>query len=152
MKKLRALSLVVLRDAIAATGRKPYIEMVLRFVVHLPLRKWPKVYTGEDTRPIALEEVVAKIIVALILREMDSWVALSQWAYLAGCSAGEAARLMVMILDEARETTGRATLYKRNRSNACGTVDLPGWHTSCGAKGCSQRRRDGTRGHRSKCG
>ena len=41
MKKLRALSLVVLRDAIAASGCKPYIEMVLRLVVHLALRKQP---------------------------------------------------------------------------------------------------------------
>ena len=100
--------------------------MVLRFVVHLLLRKWPKVYTEEDTRPIAPEEEVAKIIAALIMREMDSWVASSQWAYRAGRSAGKAARLMAMILDEARETTGRATLYKRDRSNAYGTVDLSG--------------------------
>ena len=62
---------------------------------------------------------------ALILREMDSSVT-SQWAHHAGRSAGEAARLMAMIPDEARETTNRATLYKRNRSNACGTVDLSG--------------------------
>ena len=98
--------------------------MVLRFVVHLPLRKRPRVYTEEDTRLIALEEEVAKIIAALIMREMDSWVASSQWAYQAARSAGEAVRLMAMILDEARETTGRATLYKRDRSNAYGTVDL----------------------------
>ena len=71
MKKLRALSLAVLRDAIAASGRKPYIEMVLRFVVHLPLCKHPKVYTQEDTRPIALEEEMAKILAALDVREMD---------------------------------------------------------------------------------
>ena len=76
-KKLRALSLAVLRDAIAAAGRKPYIEMVLRFVVHFPLRKRLKVYTEDDTRPIALEEEVAKIMGALILRETDSWVASS---------------------------------------------------------------------------
>ena len=78
----------------------------MRFVVHLPLRKRPKVYTEEDTRPIALQEEVAKIIAALILCEMNSWVASSQWAYQAGRSAGQAARLMAMILDEARETTG----------------------------------------------
>ena len=126
MKRLRALSLAVLRDATAASGCKPCIEMVLRFVVHLPLRKRPKVFTEEETRPIAPEDEVAKIIAALILREMDSWVASSQWAYQAGRSAGEAARLMAMILDEARETTGRATLYKRDRSNAYGTVDLSG--------------------------
>ena len=77
MKKPRALSWATLRDAIAASGRKPYIEMFLRFVVHLSLRKRPKVYTEEHTRPIALEEEVAKIIATLILREMDSWVASS---------------------------------------------------------------------------
>ena len=71
MKNLRALSLVVLWDAIAARpGSKPCIEMVLRFVVHLPLSKRPKVYTEEDTRPVAPEEEVAKIIAALILREI----------------------------------------------------------------------------------
>ena len=99
MKKLRALSLVVMRDVIAASGSNLDIEMVLRFVVHLPLRKWPKVYTEEDTRPIELEEEVAKIIAALILREMDSWVMSSQWAYQAGHSVGEATHLMAMILD-----------------------------------------------------
>ena len=120
------MSLVVLRDAIVASGRKPYIEMVLRFVVHLPLCKWPKVYTEEDTRPIALEEEEAKIIAALILRDMDSWVASSQWAYQLGHSAGEVARLMAMISDEARDTTCRATMYKRDSSNAYGRVDLSG--------------------------
>ena len=33
---------------------------------------------------------------------------------------------MAMILDETRETTGCATLYKRDRSNAYGKVDLSG--------------------------
>ena len=33
---------------------------------------------------------------------------------------------MVIILDEARETTGRATWYKWDGSNAYGTVDLSG--------------------------
>ena len=75
MKKVRALSLAVLRDAIAALGCKLYIKMVLRFVVHLPLHKRPKVCTEEDTRPMALEEEMARIIAELILREMDSWVA-----------------------------------------------------------------------------
>ena len=84
MKRLRAVSLAILRDAIAASGRKPYIEMLMRFVVHLPLRKRPKVFTKEDARPIVLEEEVAKTIAALILREMDSWVASSGWAYQAG--------------------------------------------------------------------
>ena len=123
MKQPRALSLAVLRDAIATSRTKPYIEMVLRFVVHLPLFTRPKVYREQDTRPIAMEEKVAKVIAALILREMDSSVTSSQWAYQAGRSAGEAARLMAMILDEARETTGWATLYKRDRSNAYGLVD-----------------------------
>ena len=62
------------------SGRKPHIEMVLRFVVHLPLRKRSKVYTEEDTRPIGPEEV-AEIIVARILRKIDSWVASSKRAY-----------------------------------------------------------------------
>ena len=78
MKQLSALSLAVLRDAIAASGSRPYIKMVVRFVVHLPVRKRPKVYTEEDTRPIALEEEVAKVIAVPILREMDSWVTSSQ--------------------------------------------------------------------------
>ena len=79
--KLRALSLVVLRDPIAASGSKPYIEMVLPFVVHLPRRKLPEVYTERDRRPIPPEEEVAEMIAALIVREMDCWVTMLQWAY-----------------------------------------------------------------------
>ena len=67
LKRLRAPSLAVLRDAMAASGSKPYIEMVMWFVVHLPLRKRPKVYTEEDTPSPVLEEEVAKAIAALIL-------------------------------------------------------------------------------------
>ena len=152
MKKLWALSLVDLRDALAASGSKPYIEMVLRFVVHLLLRKRPKVHTEEDTRPIALEEEVAKIIAALILRGMDSWVTSSQWAYQAGRSVGEAARLMAMILDEARETTGRAMLYKQEGPMPMARWTYRGWRTSSDAKGCNPRRRGGTKGTGSKCG
>ena len=75
MKKLRALSLVVLRDAITVSGSKPYIEMVLWSMVHLPLRKRSKMYMEEDTRPGgAPAEEVAKIIAALILRKMVSQV------------------------------------------------------------------------------
>ena len=100
--------------------------MVLRLVVHLLLPKRIKVYTHEDAGPIAPEEEVAKVIAALILREMKSGVTTSQWAYQAGSSAGEAARLIAMILDEAPETSERATLCKRDRSSAYGTVDLSG--------------------------
>ena len=64
--------LVVLRDAIAASGSKPYIETVLRFAVHLPRRKRHKVYREENTGPTSPEEYVAKIIAVPILREMDS--------------------------------------------------------------------------------
>ena len=126
VKRMRALSLAVIRDAIAASRRKPYIEMVLRFVVHLTLRKRPKVFNEEDTCPIGFEEEKAKILAALIVHEVDSLVASSPWAYQAGSSAREAGPLMAMILDEARETTSRATLYKRERSNAYGTMDLLG--------------------------
>ena len=56
------------------------IEMVLRFVVHLSVSKRPKVYTEEDTRPVAPGEEVGRIIAALILRETDFWGSSSQWA------------------------------------------------------------------------
>ena len=53
-------------------------------MVHNPLRKRLKMHTKEDTRPIAVEAHVAKIIVALILLEMDSWVMSLEQAYMAG--------------------------------------------------------------------
>ena len=72
MRRLRALPLALLRDAIAASGSRQYIEMVLRFVVPLLLRNQPQVYTEEATWPIAWEEEMAKVITATIVQEMDS--------------------------------------------------------------------------------
>ena len=49
------------------TGSLGYIELVLRFVLHVPVRKRPVVRTEEDTRPIAMEEEIAKLVAIMII-------------------------------------------------------------------------------------
>ena len=56
IKQLMAKWLSTLREAVNKTGSLPYIERVLRFVLHVPIRKRPVVPTEEDTRPIAMDE------------------------------------------------------------------------------------------------
>ena len=60
----------------------------MRFVVHHPLPKRPKVYPEEHTRTIVLEEEVAKVIVALIMQEIGAWVMSSQRVYMGGGGHG----------------------------------------------------------------
>ena len=106
MKQLRALALLVLRDDIAASRSDQYIEMVMRFVVHHPLPNRPKVYPEEHTRPVVLEEEVAKLIVALIVQEIRAWIMSSQCAYMGG---GDAVRIFPHFPQLCPHFLGRAT-------------------------------------------
>ena len=51
-----------------------YIEPVLRFVLHVPIRKRPVVRTEEDTRPIAIEEEIAKLLAIMIIAKTEQSV------------------------------------------------------------------------------
>ena len=119
-------SIASLQTAVRSIGALPYIEPALRFVLHVPIRKRPVVRTEEDTRPIAMEEEIAKLIAILITAKTEQYVSDRQWAYQSGRSAGDVARMQTMLQDHVREQRGDVVLYKRDRSNAYGTVDLSG--------------------------
>ena len=53
----------------------------MRIVAHWVLKKRPVVYTEDDTRPLALEEEILKLIAILLLREADPYVVDRQAAY-----------------------------------------------------------------------
>ena len=61
------MSLSTLREAVSMTGALGYIEPVLKFVLHVPIRKRPGVRTKEDTRLIAMEEEIAKLVAIMII-------------------------------------------------------------------------------------
>ena len=126
LKEMTLISLAVLRDVIEKTGGLRYVEMVLRFVAHLPIRKVPVVNTEEDTRPIALEEEVAKVIAIMVMARTEQHVAERQRAYQEGRAVSEVASLVTMALEDAEEWSDTLVVYKRDRSNAFGTVDLNG--------------------------
>ena len=50
------MSLGTLREAVRRSGELTYVEPILRFVLHIPIRKKLALRTEEDTRPIAMEE------------------------------------------------------------------------------------------------
>ena len=85
------------------TGALGYIEPVLRFVQHVPIRKRPAVWTEEDTGPISTEEEIAKLVAIMIIAEREQCVSDSQWAYQRRRSAGDVARMLIMLLDRTRE-------------------------------------------------
>ena len=126
LKQMTMLSLAVLRDVIQRMGRLRYIEPILRFLGHLPIRKVPLVRTEEDTKPIALEEEVAKVIAIMVMARTERHVADRQWAYQAGRAVGEVASVVTMTTEHAEEQGDTVIVYKRDRSNAFGTVDLNG--------------------------
>ena len=126
IKQLTTGSIASLQTAVRSTGAMPYIEPALRFVLHVPIRKRLVVRTEEDTRPIAMEEEIAKLIAILITAQTEQSVSDRQWAYQSGRSAGDEARMQTMLLDHVWEQRGDVVLYKRDRSNAYGTVDLSG--------------------------
>ena len=102
------------------------MEPVLRFVLHVPIRKHPMVRAEEDTRPIAIEEEIGKLVAIMIIAQTEPYVSHRQWAYQRGKWAGNVARMLTMLLDRTREQNSSVALYKRDRSNAYGTVDLAG--------------------------
>ena len=126
IKQLTTGSIASLQTAVRSTGALPYIKPARRFVLHVPIRKRPVVRTEEDTRPIAMEEEIAKLITILITAQTEQYVSDRQWAYQSGRSAGDVARMQTMLLDHVREQRGDVVLYKRDRSNAYGIVDLSG--------------------------
>ena len=71
IKQLMAMSMWTLREAVSRTGALGYIEPVLRFVLHVPIRKHPVVRTEEDTRPIGMEEEIAKLVAIMIIAETE---------------------------------------------------------------------------------
>ena len=103
IKQLTAMSLWTLREAVSRTGALGYIEPVLKFVLHVPIRKSPVVRIEEDTRPIAMEEEVAKLVAIMIMAQPEQYVSDRQWAYQRGRSVGDVARMLTMLLDHKRD-------------------------------------------------
>ena len=101
--QLTALSLWTPREAVSRTGALGYIEAVLTFVLHVPIRKRLVLRTKEDTRPIAMEEEIAKLVAIIIIARTEQYVSERQWAYQRGRSAGDVARILTMLLDHTRE-------------------------------------------------
>ena len=122
LKQMTMLSLAALKDVIVKTGKLPCIELILRFVAHLPIRKVPVVNTEEDTRLIALEVLVA----IRIMNRTEQYVADRQQVCQAGRAETEVASLVTMTIEHAEEQGSTEIVYKRDRSNAYGTVDLNG--------------------------
>ena len=126
IKQLSALSLWTLRKAVSRKGALGYNKPVLRFVLHVPIRKRLALRTEEDTRPIAMEEEIAKLVAIMIIAQTERYVSDRQWAYHRGRSAGDVARMLTMLLDHTREQGISVVLYKQDRSNTYGAVDLAG--------------------------
>ena len=126
VKFLNHTSFDHLAKVISATGRLPFIEPVLRIVAHLPLKKRPVVNTEEDTRPLALEEELAKLIATPLLECTPSWVGDHQTAYQPGRGIMEVRRGVTMLLEHSKEQGHDVVVYKRDKKNAVGTVDLNG--------------------------
>ena len=126
IKKLTAKPLSTLREAVSRTGALGYIELVLSFVLHVPIRKRPVVQTKEDMRPIAMEKEIVKLMAIMIIAQTEQYVSDRQWAYRRGRLVGDVARMLTMLLDHTREQGSGVVLYKRDCSNAYGTVDLAG--------------------------
>ena len=84
IKQLTAMSLSTLREAVSRTRALAYIEPVLRFVLHVPIRKRPVVRAEEYTRPIAMEEEVAKLVAVMIIAQTAQYINDRQWAYQRG--------------------------------------------------------------------
>ena len=71
MKQLSLASLSTLREAVREMGTQAYIEPVLQFVLHVGIRRRPRVCTEEDMRPIAMEEEVAKLIAVMLIAQTE---------------------------------------------------------------------------------
>ena len=89
IKQLTTRSVASLQSAVRCTGALTYMEPVLQIVPHVPIRKRPVVRTEEDTRPIAMEEEIGKLIAIMITAQAEQYVSDRQWAYQRGRSAGD---------------------------------------------------------------
>ena len=74
IKQLTAPSLWTLREAVRRTRALGCMEPVLRFVLHVTIHKHPMVRTEEDTRPIAMEEEIAKLVAIMIIAQTEQYV------------------------------------------------------------------------------
>ena len=79
-------------------------------------------HTEEDTELAVMEEV-AKLITLLIVGQTESYMGGLQWAYQ---KASDEAHMMTMPTDHTKERISNVIPYKREHSNAHGTVDLTG--------------------------
>ena len=123
-KCLLAHSVHQLCKVISQSTKKPFIEPCIRIIMHLPLKKRPPVHTEEDTRPIVLEEEVAKIICLILLLQANlSFEDTTQSAYQKGRSTLEGRKVATFAFAHALENHSQLIIYKRDKTNAYGTVD-----------------------------
>ena len=105
LKALLQVSVDGLALVIQAMGALAYIQICLQIVAHYVLKKYPVVYTEDDTRPLALKEEVLKLIAVLLLREADTYVVDRQAAYQPARGVSEVRRGPAMLLDHCLETS-----------------------------------------------
>ena len=122
IKQFTATSPLTLGEVVSMTGALAYIQPVLRFVLHVPSRKRPVA----RTRPITMAEEVAKLVVAVIIAQTAQYLNNRQWAQRRVRCAGDVARMPTMLLNDTREQGSSVVLYKRDRTNGYGTLDLAG--------------------------
>ena len=117
-------SLAKLTEVINTSTMLQFIEPILRFLLHLPMRKRVRAYTEADYRPIILEEELAKIITVIIhSRLADPFRHTSQSAYQKGRSTLEVRKMAVMFANHALEHQTDLFIYKRDKVNAFGSID-----------------------------
>ena len=95
-------------------------------MAHCVLKKRPVVYTEDDTRPLALEGELLKLIAVLLLREADPYVVDHQAAYQPARGVSEVHTGIAMLLDHCSETGPPLALYKRDKKNSFSTVGIKG--------------------------
>ena len=88
-EQLTRASLCTLQEAVPRTGRLTCIEPVFQFVLHVPIGKRPTLRTEEDTRPIAMEDEVAKTSAIMLIAHMEQYGNNMQWVYQRGRLAGD---------------------------------------------------------------
>ena len=111
---------------IRAKGTLGNLKVCLRIVVHWVLKKSLVVYTEDNTRALALEEEILKLIATLLLREADPYVVDRQAAYQPARGVSEVRRGLAMLLDHCSERGQTLAWYKWDRKNDFGTVGIKG--------------------------
>ena len=104
------------------------VDGLARFIraTHRVLKNRPIVCTKDNTRPLAPEEEILKLIAILLLREADPYMVDRQAAYQRARGVSEVCTGMVVLLDHCSETGQPLVLYKRHKKNAFGTVGIKG--------------------------